>query len=72
MKVRHSNFKTLRPGDFGFKMNDGLIVATRAGFEINPECPHEYKLVIQQCISKGWLTPVAIVRDYELTREAMN
>lgn len=71
IKIRKSNFRFLRPGDFGFRMIDGMVVATRAGFEINPECPKEYKMIIITCINNGWIKPVAVVRDYELTREAL-
>lgn len=69
--LRESNFKTLRHGDFGFNMKDGIVIAPRAGFEFSATCPHEYKQIIVECIKRGWLKPVATVRDYELTREAL-
>lgn len=70
--IRNSNFKTLKPNDFGFKMTDGIVVAQRAGFEIDEQCPNEYKLIIVECMNRGWLKPIAIIRDYELTREILN
>lgn len=72
MKANHSNFRTLRPGDVGFTMNDGFLVANRAALELDPKCPMEYRTIIQTALSKGWLKPVAVIRDYELTREALN
>lgn len=72
MKIHHSNFRTLRPGDVGFTMNDGFMVATRASLELDPRCPMEYRTIIQTALSNGWLKPIAVVRDYELTREALN
>lgn len=72
MRVNHSNFRTLRPGDVGFTMNDGFLVATRAALELDSNCPYEYRIIIQTALSKGWLKPIAVVRDYELTREALN
>lgn len=41
-------------------------MAPRAGFEITNECPSSYKLIINECLSKGWLKPVATVKDTEL------
>lgn len=70
--IRNSNFKTLKPNDFGFKMTDGIVVAQRAGFEIDEQCPNEYKLIIVECMNRGWLKPIATIRDYELTREILN
>ena len=46
-------------------LKDGVVVAQRAGFEINTSCPREYKLIISECINNGWLKPVAHVYDYE-------
>ena len=72
MKIRQSKFKTLRQSDFGFRLCDGIVVASRAGFEIDERCPKEYRAIIGECIDRGWLKPVATVWDYELTREALN
>jgi hypothetical protein len=38
----------------------------RAGFEINAQCPREYKMIISECINNGWLKPVAHVTEREL------
>ena len=64
--VRQSQVRTLKPNDSRFIINDGLVVSPRAGFHILPECPREYKLIIQDCISRGWLQPVAHVTEREL------
>lgn len=61
-----SCIRTIRGQDVDFMIFDGPIVAPRAGFEINKECPSEYKLIIAQCINNGWLKPVACVKDEEL------
>lgn len=45
---------------------DGLVMAPRAGFEISDKCPREYKLIINECLSNGWLKPVATIKDSEL------
>jgi len=64
--VHRSQIRTLRPNDPRFIINDGLIISPRAGFNIIPECPREYKLIIQDCIDRGWLQPIANVTEREL------
>jgi hypothetical protein len=61
-----STIKTLRPGDDGFRLNDGVIICPRAGLEVGNECPDQYRLILQECIHRGWLRPVAHVYDKEL------
>lgn len=60
-----STFKTLRPGDQEFVISNGMMVANRAGFEIKRECPREYKLILQDCIDRGWISPVATITERE-------
>lgn len=54
-----SKIKAIRPGDEDFILIDGLTLTSRAGFEIDKTCPYEYKLIITECINKGWLKPIA-------------
>lgn len=61
-----SSLRTVRPGDSNWLLKDTVIVAPRAGFEIKNECPRSYASVIMECMERGWLTPVATVRDTEL------
>ena len=63
---QQSQIKTIRHTDPRFHISDGYIVAPRAGFEINQNCPVEYKIVLQECINNGWLIPVAHITDREL------
>lgn len=64
--TRQTTLRTVKQGDPKWLIVDGLVVAPRAGFEINQKCPREYKMIIAECIDKGWLKPVATVRDNEL------
>ena len=64
-------FKTLRPGDTGFVMDNGILMAPRAGIEIAKDCPHEYMLMLVKCIRHGWLRPVAHIKDSEYTWELL-
>lgn len=58
---------TLRPGDVGFRLHDGFIMADRAGFDIAYNCPQEYIDIILQAINRGWLKPVATVPNTDPT-----
>jgi len=63
--------RTIHQTDPDFRMVDGLTLVPRAGFYIVPECPAGYKQVIAECMSNGWLQPVAHVRDYELMMDRL-
>ena len=64
--------KTLRSKDADFSFSsDGLRIVPRASFEVSAQCPREYKLIIAECIGKGWLKPVAHMRDVEYTMELL-
>ena len=64
--------KTLRAQDADFSVSpDGLTLVPRASFEVSKECPREYRLIIAECISNGWLRPVAHMRDTEYTMELL-
>ena len=71
ISTRTSNIRTIRHGDAKFMLQDGLMICPRAGFEINEKCPREYKLIIAECINKGWIKPVAHVYGKELTMDAL-
>ena len=73
MKINatHSKFKTIRQGEPGFMLTDGLMVAPRAGFEISQSCPAEYKSIFITAINAGWLKPVANVYARDLTFQSL-
>lgn len=62
-----SKFRTLHPDDPEFTLVDGLMVSHRAGIEIMSNCPKEYTQIILECLRRGWLEPVAVVYEHELT-----
>lgn len=64
--LHKSQIRTLKQSDPKFVIHDGFMQAPRAGFEINQQCPREYKLIIAECINNGWLKPVANVTEREL------
>jgi hypothetical protein len=61
-----SQIRTLKQGDKNFTIIDGMVMAPRAGFEISQRCPREYKLIIAECIDKGWIKPIAHITEREL------
>ena len=73
IKINQTNlkFNTLRQGDKGFTLTDGFVVIPRAGFEINQKCPKEYRMIIQECLSNGWIKPVATVPDNEFVFDTL-
>ena len=73
MKITYQNsdpkfrIKSIRFGEPGFIMNDerGFSTIPRASFELSRECPDDFKRVIHECIDKGWLKPVAHMKESE-------
>lgn len=61
-----TQLRTIKPGDPCFTIQDGIVVAQRAGFEINKNCPQKYQQIIAACIDQGWLKPVATMTEREL------
>jgi hypothetical protein len=64
--THRSQIRTIKQGDPKFILQDGLMISPRAGFEINKDCPREYRQIIAACIDRGWLKPVANVTEREL------
>lgn len=54
-----TKIKASRPGDNDFVFSDGLMMTPRAGIEICGTCPDKYKLIIIECMNKGWVRPIA-------------
>lgn len=61
--------KTIRKDDPDFTIINGISMAPRAGFEIAKECPREYRMIISTCINKGWLNPIAYIKESEYVWE---
>ena len=69
--ARPTQFKTLRPGDPYFVMDNGLVMTPRAGFEISQDCPRNYLTILQTCIDRGWIKPIAYMKESEYTWELL-
>lgn len=57
--------KAIKPNDPHFIIDDGIMMAHRAGIEISQRCPENYRDLIQECLRHGWLKPVAHVTGEE-------
>lgn len=67
----NNKIKQIRPGDSLWHIKQGLYLTPRAGFEIVKECPNTYREVITECVSRGWLVPIAHMRDDEYIWEEL-
>lgn len=58
--------RAIRPDDPNFIIKNQFILTPRAALEISPNCPYNHLQVIQTCIDRGWIKPVAHVTEREL------
>ena len=63
--------KTIRKDVPNFMIDNGIIMAPRAGFEISNDCPKQYKSMITEAVKNGWLKPVAYIKESEFTWEKL-
>ena len=66
ISVHTSSIRTIKSDDPLFRIVDGYATAPRAGFEINEKCPVEYRMIIRECINRGWLKPIANMTEQEM------
>lgn len=66
MVAHTSSIKTIKANHPAFIITDGLMIAPRAGFEIDERCPSEYRMIIIECMRNGWIKPVANFTEKEL------
>lgn len=64
-------FKTLQPGDPDFQMSNGIALVPRAAIEISNDCPYNHLQILQTCIDRGWIKPIAYMRDSEYVWEKL-
>ena len=71
LTARESKIRTIRQDDPLFTINDGLMMVHRAGFEVSQGCPQSYRMIISECIDRGWLKPVAYMTAEEQLMETL-
>ena len=67
-----NKIKEIRQGDANFRIADGIRLVPRAGFEISKSCPRNYTLILSDCIARGWIKPIAYVKEKELFWEVLS
>ena len=67
----NTTIKTIRKDDSDFMIDNGIVMAPRAGFEISNDCPRQYKLMIMEAIKNGWLQPIAYMKESEFVWEKL-
>lgn len=68
---KSKTIRAIKRGEPKFMINEGMTIAPRASIEISKDCPNQYKTIIETCYHKGWLIPVAYVKDSELFWEEL-
>lgn len=68
-KIHESTTRRLYRGEPGFHMIDGVKMVPRAEIVVLKECPANIVDMINYAIAKGYVQPVANVRDDELVWE---
>jgi hypothetical protein len=63
--------KIIRQDDPDFMIDNGIVMAPRAGIEISNDCPTRYKLMIIEATKNGWLQSVAYMKESEYTWEKL-
>lgn len=71
-KVNDPSFKKLYSNNPDFLFcPDGLHLVPRADLEILPECPRAVRDQIHYALAKGWLQPVAHMKNEEYMWEKL-
>jgi len=67
----NTTIKTIRQSDPDFMIDNGIVMAPRAGLEISKQCPNNYASLIAECINNGWLKPIAYMKESEYVWEKL-
>lgn len=66
------SYVSLYKGQDNFTFSpDGITVVPRAHILVLEQCPAEYRDMVSYAIAKGWVQPVANMRDTEYTMELL-
>ena len=63
--------KTIKPGDNDWYIKGQLTITPRAGFEVSKSCPSDYRLILADCIDRGWIKPIAYMKESEYIWEKL-
>ena len=68
---QESEVRSLTRKDPEFLIYDGIMVYSRASIRFSVKMPLNYKEIVVECLERGWLIPVADIRDSELAAGKM-
>ena len=63
--------KTIRQSDPDFMLNNGMQIVPRSAIEFSELCPTSLILQVQNAIGKGWIRPLAYIKESEYTWEKL-
>jgi hypothetical protein len=74
INISRSNpgIRRITPKDDDFCIISGYAYYPRAGVEVTSKCPADYRAMINLAISKGWVEPVAHVKESEYMWEKLS
>ena len=70
-KIHQSTTRRIFRGQDGFSIVDGIRLVPRAEVVVLEQCPANIRDMVNYAIAKGWIQPVANVRDDELVWEKL-
>lgn len=65
------DIKTIRQGEPGFMLTDGIVMYPRAMLHVLPECPLRVREMITWAMENGYLKTVAHVPGKQITWEKL-
>lgn len=65
------DIRTIRQGDNGFMISDGMVQYPRAMIHVLPECPSNVRETLNWAVSMGYIKSVAHVYGKELTMDSL-
>jgi hypothetical protein len=66
IETHRSQIHSIKQGDRHFMIEDGLMMAQRAGIEISDDCPSAWKEVIVKAYNNGYVKPFANITEREM------
>jgi len=70
-KIHQSTTRRIYRGQADFHIIDGVKMVPRAEVVVLEQCPNNIRDMVNYAIAKGWIQPVATVRDDELVWEKL-
>jgi hypothetical protein len=56
---------TIKRGDPDFLIQGKFTISPRASIQVSNKCPREYAMIIQTCLERGWVQPIATITERE-------